>query len=180
MTTPQPDLPDELVEPVPGPHVEPAEQLAHLVPAIWRTLRRASASEQELPANESQVTILRLVVRNGGATPAELSDALHVARPTVSNLLKGLVSDGLVARRTAQHDARLVTIVPTERGRTILETFRQDRTDALRTALVGLPAERPLDADALVAALRHLLHRLERQVEADGATDPAGAEDAAS
>ena len=35
-------------EPIPGPNVEPAEQLAHLLPALWRTLKRAAGSERQL------------------------------------------------------------------------------------------------------------------------------------
>lgn len=155
---------DEVVqEPIPGPNVDPAEQLAHLVPALWRTLKRAAGpSEEELPANESQVTILRLVVLRGGLTPAQLADELHVARSTVSNLLKGLVRDRLVERRTATHDARVVTIVPTDKGRAILETFRQDRTAVLRAALEGFPEHaHAIDAEELVVDLRRLLGRLE-------------------
>ncbi|MCV2394344.1 MarR family transcriptional regulator [Actinotalea sp. M2MS4P-6] len=158
-------------EPVPGPDVDPAEQLAHLVPALWRTMKRAARGEERLPANESQVTILRLVVLRGGLTPAQLADELHVARPTVSNLLKGLVQDNLVERRTGPHDARTVTIVPTDEGRTILETFRQDRTAAVRAALAASPDGERIDAGELVVNLRRLLGRLEALADPDAGSD---------
>ncbi len=156
--------PDEPVvhEPIPAPGTDPVEQLAHLVPALWRTLKRASrAGEFELPANESQVTILRLVVRHDGLTPSELAESLSVARATVSNLLKGLVRDGLVERVMSPEDARRVTIVPTHKGRTVLETFRQDRAAVLRTALEGFGDHAAMPASALAAQLRQLLARLE-------------------
>lgn len=155
-------VPVEVTEPVPGPDVEPAEQLAHLVPAVWRTIRRASRSERQLPASEAQVTILRLAVEHGGVTPAQLADVLHVARPTVSNLLKGLIQDGLVERLMHKNDARQVTIAPTERGRSILQTFRQERTRVLRQALEDVADGPTVDAAALVTDLRVLLSRLER------------------
>ncbi|HEY0119396.1 MAG TPA: MarR family transcriptional regulator [Cellulomonas sp.] len=172
---------DEVVqEPVPGPNVDAAEQLAHLVPALWRTLKRAAGdSEEQLPTKESQVTILRLVILRGALTPAQLAYELHVARSTVSNLLKGLVRDRLVERRTAPQDARVVTITATEKGRAILETFRQDRTAALRTAIESFPEyAHVIDADELVVTLRRLLARLEavadrRGLEADDSTPGA-------
>jgi DNA-binding MarR family transcriptional regulator len=150
-------------EPVPDATVEPAEQIAHLIPALWRTLKRASGgSGQDLPATEAQVTILRLVILRDGLTPAQLADELHVARSTVSNLLKGLIRDRLVERRTEPHDARVVVIVATAKGRAILQTFRQDRTAALRMALEGFPEHaHQIDAEDLATTLRRLLGRLE-------------------
>lgn len=175
-TRSNPMPPDAGKEPVPGPEVEPAEQLAHLVPAVWRTMKRASRSERDLPATEGQVTILRLVVQHGGVTPAQLADVLHVARPTVSNLLKGLVRDGLVERLMNKEDARQVTIAPTERGRSVLQTFRQERTRVLREALEGVAGEQPIDSPQLVASFRLLLSRLEviaQQVQDDEHLDAA-------
>lgn len=165
-------------EPVPGPQVEPAEQLAHLVPALWRTMKRASRSERSLPATEAQVSILRLVIEHGGLTPAQLADVLHVARPTVSNLLKGLVRDGLVEREMNKTDARQLTIRPTERGRSILNSFRQERTRALQQALDDVPGEPPIDVGTLVVTLHQLLSRLEGiadrvQQDEDAQTDTA-------
>lgn len=155
-----------LHEPVPGPASAPVEQLAHLVPALWRTMRRASqAGEQELPGNESQVTILRLVVRTGGMTTAQLSEQLSVARSTVSNLLKGLVRAALVERVMSPDDARRITIVPTDKGRLVLEEFRQDRAAVLRKALQGSPDQPPMDAARLAAELRELLLRMEQLLQ---------------
>jgi DNA-binding MarR family transcriptional regulator len=159
---PQEPAEDETIEePVPGPEVDPAEQLAHLVPAIWRTMSRATRSQRDLPATEAQVTILRQVIAHGGLTPAQLADILHVARPTVSNLLRGLVRDGIVERQTSRLDARQVTIVPTDKGRSVLETFRHERTRILEAALADSQGGQHIDADDLVVTLRRLLHRLE-------------------
>lgn len=148
-------------EPVPDPTSDPVEQLSHLVPALWRTMKRASRAEGQLPANESQVTILRLVVRHDGLTPTQLSDLLSLARATVSNLLKGLVRDGLVYREISREDARKVTIEPTERGRKLLETFRQDRIATLRRALEDVPDQERIDVGELSRQLRRLLERME-------------------
>lgn len=160
------------IEPIPDPDVDFVEQFIHLVPALWRTMKRAAVSGQDLPANESQVTILRFVIHHGRLTPAQLADIMHLARPTISNLLKGLVAGGLVERVVSQRDARVMSVVPTDKGRALLARFRSDRADTVRSGFDGLEdAER----EALLAAgpaLRHLLRNLEQLAdEIEGADD---------
>jgi len=148
-------------EPIPGPDVDAVEQLAHLIPALWRTMKRATRTAGQLPANESQVTILRMLLLHGDLTPAQLSDLLFIARPTVSNLLKELVATGLVERRIAAHDARSIVISATEAGRGVLAAFRSDRAAVLRDALDQLPDSERDGLRDNVPALRHLLRQLE-------------------
>jgi len=158
---PNPNTDVDGTEPLPRPESDPVVQLAHLIPAMWRTMRRATRTSTRLPANESQVTILRLLVLTGEQSPSELADQLHIARPTLSNLLKDLVRTGLVERSTTAHDHRSVVVSATAEGREVLETFRRDRAEALRAALVRLPPE---EQDAVrhgVVALRHLQRHLE-------------------
>lgn len=148
-------------EPLPSPEADPVVQLAHLIPALWRTMRRATRTATQLPANESQVTILRLLVQTGDRSPSELADELHIARPTLSNLLKDLVRTNLVARQTAEGDNRSVVLSATPAGREVLETFRRDRAEALRAALEQLPPEDQQRVMLGVPALRHLQRELE-------------------
>jgi DNA-binding MarR family transcriptional regulator len=148
-------------EPLPSPEADPVVQLAHLIPALWRTMRRATRTATQLPANESQVTILRMLVLTGDRSPSELADQLHIARPTLSNLLKDLVRTNLVARHAAEGDNRSFVLSATPAGREVLETFRRDRAEALRSALARLPAEEQERVRLGVPALRHLQRELE-------------------
>jgi len=152
-------------EPLPSPESDVASQLAHLIPAMWRTIRRATRTETRLPANESQVTILRLLLLYGEQSPSELATALGVARPTLSNLLKDLVNQHLVVRRVPGHDHRSAMVSATEAGREVLETFRRERADTLRAALDNLPDDEQDAIRASVAALRHLERHLETFVQ---------------
>lgn len=149
------------VEPIPAPDADPIAQFAHLVPALWRTMKRASRVEGKLPANESQVTILRMLILHGDLTPAQLAELLRIARPTVSNLLKDLVSSGLVERRISEHDARSMLISATAEGRDVLQAFRKDRVAIVHAALDRLPAQEQEDLRRLMPTLRHLLRQLE-------------------
>lgn len=167
MTPDSPELDPMLdgIEPLPSPESDAMVQLAHLIPAMWRTMRRASRTATQLPANESQVTILRLLVTRGERSPSELAEALRVARPTLSNLLKDLVNTGLVERSVAKHDHRAIMISATAEGRAVLETFRRERAEALRAALAQLLPDEQEAVLAGVAALRQLERHLEVLVD---------------
>jgi len=167
MTTDSFDLEPTLngSEPLPSPESDVASQLAHLIPAMWRTIRRVTRTATHLPANESQVTILRLLLLYGEQSPSELATALGVARPTLSNLLKDLVNQHLVVRRVPGHDHRAAMVSATEAGRAVLETFRRERADALRTALESLPDDEQAAIRASVVALRHLERHLETLIQ---------------
>jgi len=131
------------------------------MPALWRTLMRATRSSERVPAIESQVSILRKLVSVGPMTPAQLADELHLARPTISNLIKGLQADGIVERRPSDTDGRSVVLAASPLGREILETFRRGRAEVLREAMNNLGrADRERIATAL-PSLESLLRELE-------------------
>jgi DNA-binding MarR family transcriptional regulator len=137
------------------------QELSHLMPALWRTLIRATRDSDRMPALESQVSILRRLSAAGRLSPAQLAEELHLARPTISNLLKGLVSEGIVARERSSSDGRSVWLTLTGRGEDILEGFRRGRAETLAEALDAIPAD---DRDLISAALPSfevLLHQLE-------------------
>ncbi len=140
---------------------EEVQELSHLMPALWRTLVRATRFEDEMPALESQVTILRRLVSRGEMPPAQLAQELRLARPTISNLIKGLVADGIIERRPSESDGRSVLLAATPRGRRVIETFRRGRLDVLTDALATIPET---DRAVIVGSLESyevLLHRLE-------------------
>jgi len=147
--------------------VDAPKQLAHLLPALWRSVYDASRGSEEMPALESQVQILRKLVAGGELSPARLAEELRLARPTVSNSLRGLVEDGLVTRERSDADGRSVLLQATTRGRDVLYAFRQGRADVLADVLKEMPTG---DQDRLLAALPsldRLLERLEARADAE-------------
>jgi len=120
-----------------------------------------------MPALESQVQILRKLVASGELSSARLAEELRLARPTVSNSLRGLVADGLVQRERSTADGRSVLLQATTRGQDVLYAFRQGRADVLAEVLAELPAD---DQSRLLAALPSLdllLERLEARADAE-------------
>ncbi|MEU4244115.1 MarR family transcriptional regulator [Actinoplanes sp. NPDC026619] len=149
------------------PDADPPKQLAHLLPALWRGVYDATKGSEEMPAMESQVQILRKLVSGGELSPARLAEELRLARPTVSNSLRALVTDGLVERERSAADGRSVVLRATEHGKDVLYTFRQGRADVLAEVLGELSAD---DQERLVAALPsldRLLDRLEARADAE-------------
>ncbi len=159
------------VEFLPDADAEPSEQLAHIIPALWRSLTRATQAAQELPALESQVSILRKLDSYGPMSPAQLADELHLARPTVSNLLKELARSEMVERQPSEHDGRSVFILLTPHGQSVLSTFRRDRAAILQDAIAALADEDRAKIVAAVTSLRGLI--LELGLIAEGTTDAA-------
>jgi DNA-binding MarR family transcriptional regulator len=112
-----------------------AEQLSHFLPALWRGVVKLARAARQMPQIEDQVTVLRRVVASDGATPAQLADALHVSRPTISKLVKELVASGMVERRPSDSDGRSVVIVASKKGSHILTEFRRGRVEVLIEAV---------------------------------------------
>jgi len=159
-----------------GAGADPEDELARLLPALWRAVVRATRSAERLPAlPESQVSALRKLAARGPLSPAQLAVELDLARPTISNLVRELTADGLIERRPSDTDGRSVLLVPTARARNVLEAFRRGRSEVMARALAGIPAD---DRERLVAALpscRRLLERLQAMPEPerpDGALAP--------
>ncbi len=141
------------------PPDRPEIQLSHLLPALWKALTRATRGSEHMPAIESQVSILRKLVDVGPMAPAQLAEELYLARPTISNLLRGLEADGLVDRAPSQHDGRSVVVTATPHGRDVLVRFRRGRAEVLAEAIAELDTD---DRERLLAALSPLDRLLER------------------
>lgn len=162
---------------VAGAGSDPADELARLLPALWRAVVRATRSAERLPAlPESQVSALRKLVAKGPLSPAQLAVELDLARPTISNLVREMTAEGLVERRPSDTDGRSVLLVPTVRARNVLEAFRRGRGEVMARALDGISTD---ERERLVAALpscRRLLERLQAMPEPDRTdSDPAPA-----
>src|SRR5690606_15021019 len=126
----------------------------------------ATKAVRDSPALDSQMSVLRKLTTRGPLPPATIAAELHLARPTVSNLLKSMIAEGLVERRPSPEDGRSALISPTEHGRAVLETFRHDRTEVIRVAMEQLsPAERA-SLTAALPALRELFLTFEAMARA--------------
>ncbi len=127
-----------------------------------RTATDARLREEGLSL--ARLKLLRLLA--GGPLPmGQVSAALHVVPRSTTDLVDGLVSAGLVARRPHPTDRRVVLLELTPAGRERLAVARQLATEVANRSTGGVPADRR-------AELVELLQRI--GVPAGGDTDGGG------
>ena len=133
--------------PTPARSLTPlAEQLHRLAIQLLRGLRVEDARSGIPPARLSALSVL---VFGGPSSLGALADAEQVRPPTMSRIVDGLVGDGLATRTVDAHDARVVRIAATAKGKRLLLAGRDRRVARLSAALAALTeAER----DALASA----------------------------
>ena len=153
-------------------------RLAAVISPLRRTLLAAARERGGLPdIPDAQIEVVRALLgasggdagqgaehgagrRPAGRGPAELAQALHLSRPTVSNLLGAMEADGLVERRRADDDGRRVVVVASARATELFHRFDEAAGDILREALKLLdPADRAA-VEAAVPALEALADAL--------------------
>lgn len=133
-----------------------AARLAAVISPLRRALLAATRAEAGLPElSEAQIDVLRTLPRGVRRGPAEISAVLRLSRPTVSNLLGTMETEGLIERGPDPSDGRRVVVRASERA---LDLF--DRFDAVNSALVARVGLALDDADR--AALGAALPALER------------------
>lgn len=140
-------------------------RLAAVISPLRRTLLTAARERGGLPdIPDAQIEIVRALLPGAGTGaagtgaagfgvergPAELAEALHLSRPTVSNLLRAMEADGLVERRKAAGDGRRVVVVASARAIDLFRRFDEAAGALLREALGTL---HPDDRSAVAAAV---------------------------
>ena len=130
------------------------ESLSEAFGAVARQLRHAS-QDTLAPWNitPSQLRALRVLGHHGALHMSALSDRLHIAPRSATEVVDALEGRGLVARRPDPADRRATLAELTERGADVLGAIRAAR---------GLEAERafdqlsPADREHLARILRLL------------------------
>jgi len=133
----------------------PAEVAARLRLGVMRLSRRL---RQHAPGtvSQSQLSALATLVRDGAMALGDLAAAERVQPPTITRIVDALVSAGLVSRRQASDDRRVVHVEATREGRALIEAVRRRRDTYLAQRLNALDAEEL----ALLARAAELLERL--------------------
>ena len=135
------------------------EELAARLRVAVTRLNRRLRQETVVGLSPSQVTTLGSISRLGQPTLGELSQAEQLQPPTMTRLVAGLESAGLVVRRADAGDRRVCRVELTGRGRATLERVR-----TLKTAFVARQLARLSPEDRVAAArLTDLLERLAEQ-----------------
>jgi DNA-binding MarR family transcriptional regulator len=107
-----------------------------------------------------QFTLLGLLWQEDGLYQSELAERAFKDRHSVTRILAGMESKGLVERRPDERDARLARCHLTETGRSLCGPLRKVHARYLKEAFRGMDEEE-------VAGLRRGLLKLRRNLEED-------------
>jgi DNA-binding MarR family transcriptional regulator len=126
--------------------------LIEVMPALFRRLVVGLPNEVEglAKVTTEQYGVLTHVLDRGSVSMSELAVARNVALNTATSLVDRLVAAGLVERRGDPGDRRVVRVVLTARGETLMEQLRAIRRAAIRAVLDELSDE---EIDLVLAAL---------------------------
>jgi DNA-binding MarR family transcriptional regulator len=114
-----------------------ADQLHSAAIHLLRQLRKEDdASGLSAP----RLSALSVVVFGGPITLGQLARAEQVKPPTMTRIVTGLQSDGLVRREGDERDKRLTRIYATPKGNKVLAAGRARRVELLASAVKRLGA----------------------------------------
>ena len=122
----------------------PNEDLAaRLHAATLHLLRRLAQEDRALGISAPRLSALSVLVFGGPRTIGSLAAAEGVTPPTMTRLVAGMASAGLVERLPDESDRRVVRVAATEQGRQLLLSGRDRRVAALAAMIApASPKER--------------------------------------
>ena len=138
---------------------ETFETADRLHSAAIHLLRRLRVRDRESGVGPAQLSALSVLVFGGPRSLGELADAEQVRPPTMSRIVAGLESAGLV-RRHATEDGRRVRLEASAKGTKILQEGRKRRVESLAKALSSLSEEEQQKLGTLTDLLRQVIRNL--------------------
>jgi len=117
--------------------------------AVMRLARRLRSERADTGLTLTQLATLATLERLGPTTPGSLATHEKVRPPSMTRVLAGLESAGLVVRTPHASDGRQVVVTVTPSGRELLRADRRRREAWLSRRLAELtPAERATLSEA--------------------------------
>jgi DNA-binding MarR family transcriptional regulator len=113
--------------------------------AAIHLLRSVRKEDERTGISPARLSALSVLVFGGPMRLTDLAKAEGVRPPTMTRIVAGLETDGLVRRRTVSEDARAVSLEATPRGVKVMQEGRRRRIERLTRAVEMLsPPERTL------------------------------------
>ncbi|GED96136.1 MarR family winged helix-turn-helix transcriptional regulator [Gordonia crocea] len=138
--------------------VDLARDLRPAITRLYLALRRR-APIAELSAAQSSA--LSTLLHHAPLRMGALAEREGIRMPTATALVDGLIKLDLVQRDADPDDRRAVIVDLTAQGRTVIETARRHRDDALAAALAQLSPDERDQLAAATPALANLFRHLE-------------------
>lgn len=148
----------------------PARQVLRQFRVIFNAVKTHFRQiEHESGLGGAQVWALSVAAESPGIGVGQLAQAMDIRQPTASNLVRGLVSKGLMRSERSGTDRRAVALFATEEAMAILDRVQGPWEGVLPHALGTLDEATLL---RLQADLGQVIHSLAIPDAADAATTP--------
>jgi len=148
-----------------GRPADEARALRALRSLFWAAQEDYRQLEEITGLSPAEVRALSLVAQQPGQTVSALAARMRLSLPSVSNMLRRLVADGLVTRTRLEQDQRTVLLHTTPQAQAQLSQSRGGGSGLLKTLI------EELDTNGLEQLNRGLASMLQRlgthKVEAD-------------
>ncbi len=132
---------------------ECANQILETTPLIMHAIRAEMRSNRLPELSVPQFRMLGFLNRHEGASLSDVADHMGLTLASMSKMMDGLVTRGLVTRQTHAQDRRRVALALTAEGRRTWERAHE----ATRACMVGwLAALSAPERDTVVEAMRIL------------------------
>ncbi len=118
-----------------------AQQVLEIVPAVMRTIRAEFRTQRSRDLSVAQFRTLAYIKNNDGASLSSLATHIGLTLPSMSKLIDGLVSRGLVTRDLDQEDRRKICLCLTKTGKDELESAYEHTQTFLADKISGLAKE---------------------------------------
>jgi DNA-binding MarR family transcriptional regulator len=97
--------------------------------------------------------VLYFVDRYPGMRVADLLEILQITKQSLARVLRELIKEGYIRRRSGEIDRRERRLYPTERGRALATRLTELQSDKMRKALAAIGAE---GTAAVAAFFQHM------------------------
>jgi DNA-binding MarR family transcriptional regulator len=145
----------------------PGPELADMVARLRRAMRRAArAVDPANPLAVAQLELLSAVADEPGIRPGELARRLRLAPNSVTTLVNGLSTKGLITRTAGGADARAVKLTLTGKGREAVDGWKRTNASIIETALTALEEDHYRVLSTALPALRELTQAVDAIADA--------------
>lgn len=145
-------------------------KLAQLILDVTPSLMHMVRKEVRLCA-KSDLTVPQLRVlahiNHGIHTVGELKELQGVAQPTMTKIINGLMSRGLVTKMRSSQDKRQQELGLTEEGKAKLKKVREKTREAISRNLVGLSSKERVDLIQSFLTIDDLISKKEQNSSLD-------------
>ena len=133
-----------------------ADEVLDVIPLIMRSIRAEMRSHRAPELSVPQFRALAFADRNPGGTLSDLAEHLGLMPPAASIIVEGLVSPGLMERRTNVSDRKRICLALTPTGRKKLRSARRMARKCLAEMFAPLGAAECRRISSAMQQLRKL------------------------